>query len=499
MFKKVASNTISQIISKIFTAIISIFLLNLLTNYLSLEYFWEYSKVYNYLWIFAFLADLWLYTIAVREISNKTQKEEKIIWNIMTLRFLLWIIIIFLAIIIAFFIPGYNWKITLISIFIVSIFTLVSLLNSSILSLMQANMKIEFSLISIVLWKIINLSFIAYIIFILFPVNSPLYEKNLDLSFVLIIFAWLVWIIVNTILNYIYANKICKIRFLFDFEYIKHIFKISIPYWVALFLSVVYFKIDIIIISVMEESIKSNLSIALYSLPMKIVEVIMVLWWFYLNSILPSLSRDFKEKNTKDLTKTIDISYRFLLAFWMLILFLWILFRENIIEIIANKDYLIWDSFYNSANAMIIVLFVVVFYFISLLFIYIFIASNNQKIILKINIFITLFNIIWNIVLIPKLSFIWAWIITLLSQIILLICSFIYSRKIIKFSIPKIYTIKIIFISIFCYLIWFYLIKNHEIWLFLDLTIYWWLLFIIYSFLVFLIFKKDITSRKSIT
>jgi hypothetical protein len=37
MFKKVASNTISQIISKAGTAIIAIFLISVLTNYLTVE------------------------------------------------------------------------------------------------------------------------------------------------------------------------------------------------------------------------------------------------------------------------------------------------------------------------------------------------------------------------------------------------------------------------------------------------------------------------------
>jgi len=39
----------------------------------------------------------------------------------------------------------------------------------------------------------------------------------------------------------------------------------------------VYFKVDVIILSVLEPISKSDLSIALYSLPMKIVEVVMVL------------------------------------------------------------------------------------------------------------------------------------------------------------------------------------------------------------------------------
>jgi O-antigen/teichoic acid export membrane protein len=48
MLKKIASNTIAQIISKATTSIIAIFLISVLTNYLSVEMYGMYNKIYNY-------------------------------------------------------------------------------------------------------------------------------------------------------------------------------------------------------------------------------------------------------------------------------------------------------------------------------------------------------------------------------------------------------------------------------------------------------------------
>ncbi|MDF1682802.1 MAG: oligosaccharide flippase family protein [Patescibacteria group bacterium] len=79
MFKKIASNTISQIFSKVATAIISIFLISMLTNYLPVDKYGLYSKIYNYSSIFVFLADLGLYTITIREITNNKSNTKKII------------------------------------------------------------------------------------------------------------------------------------------------------------------------------------------------------------------------------------------------------------------------------------------------------------------------------------------------------------------------------------------------------------------------------------
>jgi O-antigen/teichoic acid export membrane protein len=60
------------------------------------------------------------------------------------------------------------------------------------------------------------------------------------------------WVAVNTLLNYLYARRICPIKFKYDKEYIKYLFKISLPYGIALFLSVVYFKVDVILLSLLE-------------------------------------------------------------------------------------------------------------------------------------------------------------------------------------------------------------------------------------------------------
>lgn len=52
----------------------------------------------------------------------------------------------------------------------------------------------------------------------------------------------------------------------------------------------VYFKVDVILLSILEPAHIHDTSIALYSLPMKIVEVGMVFGTIYLNSLLPILS-----------------------------------------------------------------------------------------------------------------------------------------------------------------------------------------------------------------
>ena len=271
----------------------------------------------------------------------------------MTLRAILWVGIIGLSLLIATFLPGYNSLLSLQSIAIIGVFTLFSLMNSSILALMQAKMKIEFNLISTIVWKLLNIAMIAIVVFFLYPKQGGIIE---DRAFLLIMCAGLLWISVQTILNFLYASKMSQLKFLFDWEYIRYIIKITLPYGIALFLSVVYFKVDIILLSLIEPLSTSNISVALYSLPMKIVEVIMIVWGYYLSSILPALSTYFANKDTFQVQKLIYFSFRVLYSLWVLVLLLWMLFKERIIELIANKEYIHAPHIYSSSDVFFIVL-----------------------------------------------------------------------------------------------------------------------------------------------
>lgn len=489
MFKKIFLNTIAQIFSKFWTALISILLLSVLTNYLSQELYWLYSKIYNYLWIFAFLADLWLYTITIREITKNKQESSKIVSNVMTLRTLLWIIIMVLAVWIAYFLPWYNSKIALVWVFIVSIFTLTSLINSSILALMQANLKMQFSLFSAIFWKILTFVWILIVVFVIYPKNLV---QDFFNPFSLILLSWLIWIFINTWLNYFYAKKITNIGFDFDWKYMLNIFKISLPYWLALFLSVVYFKVDVIILSIIEPKHLANISIALYSLPLKIVEVLMTLWWFYLNSILWELSKNFKEKNTQKIKDLFAISFKILLSFWLFLLVVWSLFKDYLIRLIANESYINpVNHIYSSSSVFSVVLLVLVFYFISNLFIYLLISSNNEKKLLKINIIVALFNIVWNIIVIPKFSFMWAAVVTVCSQILLFVIAYLEVKKSIKIVFPIKYILINLFFAFIVYLVWYKLLSDFSLWFYVDILLYGWVIWLIYLAFFYVIYTRN--------
>lgn len=170
--KKIYTNTLAQIAGKIITALISIFLIKLLTSYLDVAGYGLYSKIYNFLSIFAVIADLGLYTITVRELTKYADDKvmiEKISGNILSLRTISGFLIIFLSLSIAPFLAGYNSSKALFGILIVGFFTLTGLINSSLMSYLQAILRTEFSLIANTCGKLLTFGLILIFATVLFP------------------------------------------------------------------------------------------------------------------------------------------------------------------------------------------------------------------------------------------------------------------------------------------------------------------------------------------
>ena len=114
-------------------------------------------------------------------------------------------------------------------------------------------------------------------------------ESHID-RFILVMLAGLTGNLIMTGLTWWYASRWHHIHFAWDRDYIIHILRISLPYGLALFLNVIFFKVDVILLSIMEPRDIADTAIALYSLPMKIVEVGMMYGTVFLNSLLPVLT-----------------------------------------------------------------------------------------------------------------------------------------------------------------------------------------------------------------
>lgn len=241
--------------------------------------------------------------------------------------------------------------------------------------------------------------------------------------------------VVMTAMLYIYSRKIVPVGFRFDRAYAKHILTASLPYGLALFLNVLYFKVDIILLSILEPRTMADTSIALYSVPMKIVEVGMMFGTVFLNSMLPLFTESIKKMDKEALFGYVAKAYKALLAFGVGIACFLFVNSAEVITFIASREYIEHAKYlYTSLDAMRIVVFIFLFYFLSSLFTYLLIAHNEQKKLLRINAVITVANLIGNVILIPFYSFVGSAWVTLVCQILLLAQTYWSTRHLVRFN-----------------------------------------------------------------
>src|SRR6185295_14990961 len=151
------------------------------------------------------------------------------------------------------------------------------------------------------------------------------------------------------------ASKNIKINLNFNRELGISLLKSSIPIGIAGFLSITYFKMDTIMLSVF----KNAKDVGIYTLSYKIFENVVILWTFYIASFFPFLSRFYHEKEWDKYHNLIRNG-----TVTALLLFIFVMFFGNVFAPLAVKVFG-GDLFYQSILPLRILLFSSFFFFIN--------------------------------------------------------------------------------------------------------------------------------------
>jgi len=433
--RKILSNTLAQILGKAGVALFGLMVVKIATTYLSVEGYGEYVLVYDFLSFFGIAADLGLYTIAVRDMAENEDRMPQIIGNILSLRTILMTLMMAVSIAAAFLIPAYaNTRIPLGVIF--ATFTVWgTLLNGTITSVLQVKLKMHLASIATVFGKAVSVGCMAYIIFIGFP------EDNI-MGFYWLIVAGNIGTLAMLLPTIYWAKKITKIEYKFDWNLWKDIMKRSLPYGIALILSTVYFRMNSILISLF----RGQAEVGIYAVAMRMLEQLIVIPLYFMNSVLPILTKALKEKSDK-YKKIISYSFDFLVSLSFPMVVGGVLLAYPIIFIVSTPDYLsrISDGFYGSDIAFQILIVALLFQFLNMLSNFILVALNKQAKLLYINGGCVLFNIILNVIFIPRFGFRGACMTAVFSEAFIFVASMSTSRHYLKFSINYWNVVKIAF------------------------------------------------------
>jgi len=392
LVRKIAYNTFVAAGARIIGVALSLIIIASITRYLGQSGFGEYATIIAFLFFFNVFADLGIYAICLRDISRDGADEIKIASNAFTLKFIISFFIFSLAPLVVLFFP-YSPKVKL-GVLIAAIgFWLLS--NDQILiGVFQKYLRIDKMVFAEVLGRAIQLGFVLFFI-----------HQKMD--FLFIISTVTIGAIITFILGFYFARQYIPLVFKFDFSFWRSLLKKSFPLALAAIFSMLYFKLDTIMLSV----IKMPADVGIYSLAYKILESLLFFPAMFVGLIMPLLSKyAFSDKRSfnKISQKTLDILLIFIFPLVIGVIFI----SPKIVALIGGK------SFLESAGVLDILIVATGVIFFGILFSNMIIALEKQKSLTYIYASGLVFNLVANLIFIPKYSYYGAALTTLATELL---------------------------------------------------------------------------------
>ena len=446
--RKILSNTAVQTAGKLATAVLSVIIIKYITSLETFPLFKgvsaDYKLIYTYLAFFGIIADFGLFTIAVREFAYAKKKTDYVLGNIFGMRIVSISIAMLLATGVVFLIGDPNYSIAVkVGVSIAAVTTAFTMLASTITSVLQEKLKMIFPTIALLLGKIIMAGYIVWVV-----INF----STLPYAFYHLLLAGVFGNGFVFLITYFYTYKIVPFRPRFNFDYWKEIFFKALPYGLAIILSTIYLKVDILLLSFLRD--KSE--IAIYGYPASVLELVAIVPIYFMNCVLPVMTKRLRD-NKEKAQKIIAHSFNFLFMCAVPIVVGGMILARPFVRLIMNDEFLsnAGTGFLGSDLAFQLILVTLLFSFVGHLFAYVLVAVDKQKKLLVINLTVVIFNVVLNLILIPKYGFCGAGVATIISQALVLILTFRESKKIISIPIQVSKFFRIVFAGVLMGLIIF--------------------------------------------
>lgn len=394
--RKVAQNTIIQFAGKIVGTILALITVSLMMRYLGKVGFGEYTTIIGFLGTFSILADLGLYLVVTREISKQGANEGKIVNNALTIKLLAAIFVLSIAPLAALLFP-YS-RIVVIGIAIGTISFLFTSLNQILIGIFQKHFRMDKVAIGEVAGRAFWLLGVALV-------------AKLDLGLLVMVGAIAVSNFINFFIVFLFANKYVKIKLDFDWDYWKKIMKIALPLAFSVVFTLVHFKVDTVLLSVL----KPAEDVGIYGAAYKVLEGLITFAAIFAGLLLPVLSKyafTKKEMFIKIYRKGFDV----LAIFVTPLIFGTLFFAEPLMVLFGG------DEFEISSKVLRILIFAVGAIFFAHLFGNTMVAINQQKKMMWIYFTAAVVSIASNLILIPRFSYFGAAATTVITES--LVCIF---------------------------------------------------------------------------
>lgn len=380
--KGAVRNIAAMFIGTGFNNILNFLLLAYIARYLGPVGFGEYSFIITYFFFFGALTAFGIIKVVVRDLSKDSTQKDEIIGKTLSTKILISIFALIISILV---IKLMNYSDhTRILVYIASITILLKGIADTYSLIFVTYLKMIYIQIS-------NLvSSLAYILLVVFIITS----KG-DILYIVI--GLVIRDIINTSLIFYFSKKFIRPRFVFDVSYAKKLVLTSVPVGLALLFRTVYYRIDVIMISIM----KSNRDVGYYSAAYNLLKGLEMIPTAFMLTLYPIMSYYFDTANEK-LSELYEKSFKLFFIISLPIAIGTTVFSNEIIRLIYG------DKFLPSALSLSVLIWAMVFSFSNNIFSNLLISMNKEKFTMYVSGLLGLVNIILNLAVIPTYSFVGA-------------------------------------------------------------------------------------------
>ncbi|MGK2848585.1 MAG: flippase [Minisyncoccota bacterium] len=381
--RKIAYNVIFNSFLKVFsTVVLSLLSIRLITGYLGQEGFGAYSTILAFFALFSSVADLGLSSVTAREISRAGADEAGILSKVLSLRLVSSCTLFLIAplFVILFHYPN-DVKIGIIIASGAVIFSTLSLFLNGIF---QKRLAMD---------KVALIEFCGKLLQVL----AVMLVVHFDLGFLAIVTTFLVSLCFNATTVFFFSRRYVTFTPQINVSFWKEFLRESLPMGATAIITFTYFKMDTIILSMFQ----SSAHVGIYNVAYKVMENLIFFPAMLVGLILPLLSRYI----FSDRTQFQEIADKTFKVFCIIIVPLvagTYFLAPDIIRFVSG------DSFSESVVVLRILVFALGCIFFGQFFTMLLVVGNVQAKLMQLLIIVAVLNISFNIVLIPRYSYIGA-------------------------------------------------------------------------------------------
>lgn len=389
--QRIAKNTTVLFIAYVITAILGLVLTIYIARILGDVAFGKYSFAIVFTALFVILSNLGMNELLIREVARDKSKADKYLGNIVIIRLIL-SVIVFALIVIVINLMNYPAD-TITIVYLFGAYALITSLAAIFRVTFRAFESMEWEALINILVKIITVSLGLLVLFSGFSL--------IELAYVFLSAS-----IIGLILSFlICGRKFAKPKLQVDLDFWKRTIKLAIPFSLANIFVMIYFRIDIIMLSTM----KGDAVVGWYNAAYTFIEAFEPVTFVFMTALFPIMSAFFV--SSKDsLRLTLEKSFKYSMLLGMPISIGGMVLADRLIPFFYGGE------FTNSIAALQILIWACLLLSMYRPVAYLLGAINRQGTMALIGGMGALINIGVNLLLIPRWSYIGAGVATLITE-----------------------------------------------------------------------------------